>query len=261
MSEALVSRGNDLFVDELFTEALDCYDAALNLAADGRAAGAIHAKRSATFLKLCRVEEALSAAELALSADPESGIAFKQCGLAMWQLGRKAEARGKFIEAKNLGVQGMEKWISQCPTIEQYEKETKKEEVLEDSVKSTLADKMKFAWIQTTSTVTLTFYAKNLKPDSFKVRIETTKVEVEILLADESKYRREFLLFGNVDPDASSYTTNAFKLIITLKKEQALEWDDIIKEAQDTSVKKRTNVLGNCNLYGFQNQLIFCIFN
>eukprot|EP00980_Cylindrotheca_fusiformis_P031304 scaffold26139_cov215-Cylindrotheca_fusiformis.AAC.2 len=130
-AEASLSLGDSYQVDENFTEAVDCYAAALSVARESETAVRIRAlsHRSAAFYKLERYAEAFEDAQeaLGLLSNGTSGlrpgegeVCHKRAGLSAFQLGKYADAKSALQKASQLAslnnrpVNAYKKVIQQC---------------------------------------------------------------------------------------------------------------------------------------------------
>jgi tetratricopeptide (TPR) repeat protein len=101
MADELRARGNEAFVAKKFEEALSCYQRALD-APDASSPHLILSNLSATLFHLNRFDEALEAAEKAITAAPTFTKAAIRKGQCLTALNRNAEAALAFRAARAL---------------------------------------------------------------------------------------------------------------------------------------------------------------
>lgn len=97
-----------------------------------------------------------------------------------------------------------------------------------------MVERVKFAWIQTPSQVTITYYIKNLNSEDYDVSFQRDRVGVTIHLPDSTKYTKEILLSNSIDPNRCSTSTTPYKLIIIMQKSPEIEWDDLSSSENPT---------------------------
>jgi len=118
------------------------------------------------------------------------------------------------------------------------------EPVVVPEVPQTLAEKMKFAWVQSVDRISVTYYVKGLTKEKVAVDFVTKSMQVKLApLSDGSEYASNVDLFGAISPAECSVQVTGYKVIVTLKKADLLEWKDLF--ATDMGeVVQRPNVKG-----------------
>jgi tetratricopeptide (TPR) repeat protein len=213
-----LAAANALFLDERYQEALELYNSAIlkhpqdHVALD---------KRAALKLKLNQPQEALEDAERALQIQPNSNTAFLRKGQALFGLEKYAEANECFLQAKKLGMDSaadlwIEKTSAKLPAVQ--------------NKPAPLADNLKYAWVQTNDSVSITYYAKNVDPKNIQVEFHAKKVSVKIVLQDSSVYQSDIELFAEINTNASSFKSTPYKVIIEIRKKDAMHWDDLFNK-------------------------------
>jgi suppressor of G2 allele of SKP1 len=217
-----LEKADNLFADDFLEEALELYSQILGSSPQDCE---VLSKRAAVLLKLQRFPEALEDASLAVELDPFSAPAIFRKAMALFRLERLDEAREQFELARRAGYPNVDSWIAQCGRSTEGKEEKRAEDVSDsceaslskDAVSSTLASKMKFAWVQKPESVSITFYAKNLSKEHVKIEFESSSVSVSLSLPDKSVYSSRIELFSTVIPGDCSFDVTKFKVIVNLK--------------------------------------------
>ena len=114
---ALAAEAMEAFVDDDFEKAFELYTRVVEKAPDN-ASSWIH--RSATLLKLSRPTEALADAEKAVTLAPKNPKAHLRRGMALFELGRKPEARACFVAGREHDPMSRQllQWLGKCEASE-----------------------------------------------------------------------------------------------------------------------------------------------
>jgi hypothetical protein len=244
-------RGNALFVDDDFDNALIAYNEAI--AHEPRNTEFL-VKRSACYFKLAKYKESLVDADAAVGEAPTPAAFFRK-GCALFYLDKFVEALKAFNSAKELKHPQADIWIRKCQAeistsdtpvegqVPQLSAEQKEEPAAPAAPVPKLAEKMKFAWVQTVDSVNVTYYAKNLKATDVDVKFDARRVDVKLSLPDGSTYESPIDLFGEIDTATSKIQITAYKVILNLKKARAGDWDDLYTK-DSGNVVKRENIRG-----------------
>ena len=114
---APAAEAMEAFVDDDFEKAFELYTRVVEKAPDN-ASSWIH--RSATLLKLSRPTEALADAEKAVTLAPKNPKAHLRRGMALFELGRKPEARACFVAGREHDPMSRQllQWLGKCEASE-----------------------------------------------------------------------------------------------------------------------------------------------
>ncbi|KAH0837105.1 hypothetical protein AYO21_04566 [Fonsecaea monophora] len=100
-----------------------------------------------------------------------------------------------------------------------------------DETKPTAAPfKIRHEWYQSTQTVTLTLYAKNVPKDACEINIQEDSVSVSFPHPSNPSSTFQFTLdplFALIDPSQSRYAVLSTKIELTLKKAQSGKWHEL----------------------------------
>lgn len=88
--------------------------------------------------------------------------------------------------------------------------------------------KIREDWYQNNETVTVTIYAKNIKPETLLVDFSPRSVAVSFPSADNSEYNYNLEpLFGEISTEESRFKVYSTKMEITLVKKEAGKWSTL----------------------------------
>jgi len=82
---------------------------------------------------------------------------------------------------------------------------------------------------QTGQDVIVSIYGKNVVKTDSKITISNSKIDVFLKFKDEKYFKKEIILFGNVDPTKSSFEIMSTKTEIVLRKLQGDNWPKLAK--------------------------------
>jgi len=245
------SKGNEAFVSENYSLAIDLYTSALQLEP---CYAECYVARAHAFIKADKYEQAKEDADKAISilrtTDRNSNVlpkAFLRSGVASFHLARYSEAKNCFLEGKKLGDEpGLRQWMTWCDEKiakcgggkkEEKKEEEKKEEVKKceekENVVETTAEynpqcmpvpKVSHDWYQTETQVVVEVRIKKLKPDECKIEINETSLSVTAPLPTGSEYSLELDLAHPIVPPQSGYKVLSTKIEIKLKKAEGVRW-------------------------------------
>lgn len=257
------SKGNEAFVSENYSHAVELYTAALQLEplyADCLVARA-HAYIKSDKFDLAK-EDSDKGIDLLRSSDPSSPAlakAFLRSGVASFHLARYSEAKNCFTEGRKLGEEaGLKQWMTWCDEkIAKFgpgpgaKADTEKPKKVEsDSAnKSETANKSAVAtdvempaagaefdpgampvpkvshdWYQTETQVVVEVRIKKLKADECKIEIGDTSLSVTAPLPTGSEYSLMLDLAHPIVPAQSSYKVLSTKIEIKLRKGEGVRW-------------------------------------
>jgi len=248
-SEAHYSKGNELMADDLYDEALEEYNKAVQGESNPAELTKFLTKRAACHIKLRQFTNAVADANQAISLCPNDQMAHFRKGVACFSLDEFETALEAFKESEKLGGKLSGTWIRKCEAeLEELEEEMdvevpkkeelKKEEPKEEEPKkeernegepktsATAADlaplpgfnRVKHDWYQTSTHVIITIYAKNVKEEDANIKISNSAVEVTLQLAGGREFQLDLSLFDEVVASESSYRIVSVKVELKLKK-------------------------------------------
>lgn len=88
--------------------------------------------------------------------------------------------------------------------------------------------KCRYDWHQTGNSVIISVYSKCPLPDLSSIESNAVKLHIHIAFGkDKEVFDEEVILFGIIDPSASSVTYLGSKVEIKLKKAEAVSWRDL----------------------------------
>eukprot|EP00474_Spongospora_subterranea_P009395 CRZ09853.1 hypothetical protein [Spongospora subterranea] len=251
-SELAFSQANSLFVDEDYQGSLALYTQAINI---GPATAQYYSKRSANYFKLGQYNKALQDANSGIELTPEDPMLYQRKGMALYQLGQILTASSAFAEAKALGAT-VDGWISKCEAeseglvanfVESAAEKPKnvpkaseeRNEVASPVPVLTLADKVRESFYDNQESVTITFYAKNVKKSDVNVQfIDNQTVDVKATLPDGSILEKSITLFSTVVSNKSNVDVTPYKISIVLQKQlPGLKWDRL-RDSESTSYEE-----------------------
>lgn len=269
-AESCFHRGNEHYVLEDWSAALEQYDLAIDL---NNSLWKVFIARSGVFLELRDFKSALGDADQVIKYQADNALAHFRKGTALFLLGRFDDACKSFDKAVEHGHTTASRWVRKCaaaqgkpvsnapianqpvktnntstsaPVSKATPNKTKTTTTttaasLSPSSSSSssssaaprkkLADKVRFSWIQNTTDVTITVFAKNLSDEQIRVRFAPKQAHVELSLSDGSTFSKTFSLPHEIDASQSSHSHNAYKVFATLRKAQlGHDWKTLQQE-------------------------------
>jgi len=249
------SKGNEAFVSETYTSAIELYTSALSL--EPHFADCMVA-RSHAYIKSDKFDLAKKDADKAIDIlratndpSPVAAKAFLRSGVASFHLGRYKEAKNCFTEGQKLGEEaGLKQWMAWCdekivkfgdyaPGVKPAE--PKKVVVNEAAlpIASEVAaplpsdpnampvPKVSHDWYQTETHVVVEIRIKKLSADVCKIDMGDTTLSVSAKLPTGSEYSLELDLAHPILPLQSSYKIMSTKIEIKLKKAEGVRWTEL----------------------------------
>eukprot|EP00092_Neocalanus_flemingeri_P002435 GFUD01002605.1.p1 GENE.GFUD01002605.1~~GFUD01002605.1.p1 ORF type:complete len:380 (-),score=130.61 GFUD01002605.1:108-1247(-) len=254
------SKGNEAFVSETYSSAIDLYTSALSLEphfADCLVARA-HAYIKSDKFDLAKkdADKAIDILRATSETSPVVAKAFLRSGVASFHLGRYKEAKNCFIEGQKLGEEaGLKQWMAWCdekikkfgefaPGVKPEKEVVNKEEAAppkpaesemaaaspSDPPIATIdlnampAPKISHDWYQTETHVVVEVRIKKLAADQCKIDMADTSLSVTAKLPTGSEYSLELDLAHPVLAVQSSYKILSTKIEIKLKKAEGVRW-------------------------------------
>ncbi|XP_078791065.1 protein SGT1 homolog isoform X3 [Oryzias latipes] len=250
-------RFPDSFIDEDPRKALE----ALNEALQGESDNAEwFCQRAYAHILLknysCAVEDAKKAQQL----KPSHPLAFMRTGIAEYHLKHYESAHAAFTQGQQLDVSdgSFKVWIQRC-------EEMMSDEAQNGSVKAQppAAAPVKYDWYQTESQVIVTVMAKNVPKDSVSVNFVEKELSAEMQLPCGENYNLHLHLLHPILPQQSSFKvlttktpvlkgpvllthhhqhggSSVYKKLqveIKMKKTEAIRWEKLEGEGQQTNIK------------------------
>jgi len=252
------SKGNEAFVSETYTSAIELYTSALSL--EPHFADCMVA-RSHAYIKSDKFDLAKKDADKAIdilraSNDPSPVVAkaLLRSGVASFHLGRYKEAKNCFTEGQKLGEEaGLKQWMAWCdekivkfgdyaPGVKPAEP---KKVVVNEAAAPALpiasevaapppsdpnampVPKVSHDWYQTETHVVVEIRIKKLSADVCKIDMGDTTLSVSAKLPTGSEYSLELDLAHPILPLQSSYKIMSTKIEIKLKKAEGVRWTEL----------------------------------
>ena len=255
---ALAAEAMEAFVDDDFEKSFELYTRIVEKAGDN-ASSWIH--RSATLLKLSRPTEALADAEKAVALAPKNPKAHLRRGMALFELGRKREARACFVAGREHDPMSRQllQWLGRCDASE-ASPETAETPPNSSDARSGDAHLIstdpagssaavpeaeapavtyKHQWYQSQTHVTIEVLARDVRASEAEFAATEDSATVTIRraprdgdAAETSTYTLPIRLFGSIVPADSKLVVGVAKVELRLRKSEAIQWSDLTAEAR-----------------------------
>ncbi|KAG9285795.1 hypothetical protein G9A89_013220 [Geosiphon pyriformis] len=235
------SKANDAFFEDDFDEALNFYTKAVEIDTSN---AEYFIKRSATYSKLNKNQEALADAETALKLtegkEDSKAIrarSFLRKGIASFALKDYYTAKLSFESSKELNPdeKSLITWLRKVDAelgkipqkpLDSSPSTSAASKALDNSSPSPaspssflLKSRVRHEWFQNENYVTISIFIKNVKKDTVDVRIHNRSISVTVKLPSGSDYSLELdPLAHDIIPDESKYEVLSTKIEIKLKK-------------------------------------------
>lgn len=220
----------DSFIDEDPQKALQALNEALQGDADN-AEWLCQRAYAHTLLKnySCAVEDAKKAQQL----QPSFALAFMRTGIAEYHLNHYESAHAAFTQGSQLDVsdKSFEIWTKRC--VEMMGEQT---QVGSDN-RTPAAPSVKRDWYQTESQVIVTVMTKNVPKDGVHVNFMEKELSATIQLASGENHDLHLHLLHPVVPQQSSFKILSTKVEFKMKKTEAIRWETLEGEGQESSIK------------------------
>lgn len=243
--DAIASEAMEAFVDDDFATAFELFTRVIEKAPD-HVSSWIH--RSATLLKLSRPDEALADAEKAVALAPKNPKAHLRRGMALFELGRKQEARACFVAGREQDPMSRQllQWLGKCDAETETKKKTKTGSIETSPIETRTTGReepgidvpvYKHQWYQSQTHVTIEIMARDVDANdaSFECSKDSVAVCVNARNANEigaSPYALKLDLFGGIVPEESKFTIGKAKLEVRMRKSEPIQWSDLTLEAR-----------------------------
>ncbi|XP_076018403.1 protein SGT1 homolog isoform X1 [Genypterus blacodes] len=224
----------DSFIDEDPQKALE----ALNDALQGDSNNAEwFCQRAYAHILLQNYSCAADDAKKAQQLKPSLPLAFMRTGIAEYHLNHYEPAHAAFTQGHQLDVsdKSFEVWIKRSE--EMMGEQTQNGSI---SMQTPTAPPVKHDWYQTESQVIITIMAKNVPKDSVCVNFSEKELYATIRLASGEEYCLKLHLLHPVVPKQSNFKILTTKVEIKLKKTDAIRWEKLEGEGQDSNIKHFT---------------------
>lgn len=222
-SSLLLSRANQLMVDDLVDEALAAYDKCIVEEPSALA----YSGRCACLMKIGRESEALVAATAAIGLDASCEPALYRKGLLSFEFDDFKSALASFEAGFRISGETSSSsrkysmWIRKCKAeLEEDEVEISKVSSPTPPPPTTI----KYQYYQTSSYLTISVLAKNVPRESATIQIEEKTLLVRVF--DNTVICGE--LYDPIVPSESSVKYLASKIEIKLKKKEAFNWNELL---------------------------------
>ena len=87
------------------------------------------------------------------------------------------------------------------------------------------ADHRRSDFYQTTATVIASLYLKKIDAAKSSIKFaSSSKIDLDLRTSDNKRYSNELELYGQIDPEKSTYKIMGTKLELTLSKADGLGW-------------------------------------
>ncbi|KAM3866074.1 protein SGT1 homolog [Diretmus argenteus] len=175
----------------------------------------------------CAVEDAKKALQL----EPGLPLAFLRIGIAEYQLSRYESAREALTEGLQMDKsnKSFQLWINRC------------EDMMEQNglVNRTWAPPpLKYDWYQTESQVIVTIMEKNVPKDRLHVSFAEKELSATVHVQDNCSSKLNIQLLHSIVPQQSTYKILTTKVEIKMKKTEAIRWEKLEVEDQETNIKQ-----------------------
>ena len=254
---ALAAEAMEAFVDDDFEKSFELYTRVVEKAPDN-ASSWIH--RSATLLKLSRPTEALADAEKAVTLAPKNPKAHLRRGMALFELGRKPEARACFVAGREHDPMSRQllQWLGKCEASEASPETagTNSSDASSGDADPTSTEPVglsaavtegdapvvayKHQWYQSQTHVTIEVLARDVRASEAEFAATEDSATVTIRreprngnAAETPPYALRLRLFGGIHPADSKLTVGIAKVELRLRKSEAIQWSDLTAEARE----------------------------
>ena len=254
---ALAAEAMEAFVDDDFERSFELYTRVVEKAPDN-ASSWIH--RSATLLKLSRPTEALADAEKAVTLAPKNPKAHLRRGMALFELGRKPEARACFVAGREHDPMSRQllQWLGKCEASEASPETagTNSSDASSGDADPTSTEPVglsaavtegdapvvayKHQWYQSQTHVTIEVLARDVRASEAEFAATEDSATVTIRreprngnAAETPPYALRLRLFGGIHPADSKLTVGVAKVELRLRKSEAIQWSDLTAEARE----------------------------
>ena len=254
---ALAAEAMEAFVDDDFERSFELYSRVVEKAPDN-ASSWIH--RSATLLKLSRPTEALADAEKAVALAPKNPKAHLRRGMALFELGRKPEARACFVAGREHDPMSRQllQWLGKCEASEASPETagTNSSDASSGDADPTSTEPVglsaavtegdapvvayKHQWYQSQTHVTIEVLARDVRASEAEFAATEDSATVTIRreprngnAAETPPYALRLRLFGGIHPADSKLTVGVAKVELRLRKSEAIQWSDLTAEARE----------------------------
>eukprot|EP01083_Nonionella_stella_P028701 79078_1 len=253
-----VHQGNQLFVEENYQEAVDQYTNAICKLMGKEQFPALFGRGRAN-MYLDNHYNAIRDFGECISLDHQHQLTNYYLGLCLMKIGKKdvekmqnahkylliaqngSSKQSRFEKAVSKAIKLLQKLQpkveistpqspAQAPTNTDGDIEMKSNETQTADTKPTVAvvkPKIRESWYQSATNITFTFYAKKLTRDDVSIRFERQTVVVQLKLKDGTVFTRNMALKHEIKENECSFTMNPYKIILTLIKKTAGEWDGL----------------------------------
>jgi suppressor of G2 allele of SKP1 len=235
--QELINKAEECFKDDHYDAALEYYSGALSVEPDNVK---YLCDRAITYFKLKQYTEAIRDLKAILVKEPNNARVMFKKGQCEFYSDAFSSALNCFSCANSLGYAGCDIWIAKCKAereaAQEKEKATAslKQQAAKSSatpksvsiVPSTLAEKVRDQFFQSSDDLTLTILAKNLKQEDIGVELQQDNQVLHITfnLSDGSTYDRSFRLFAPVVA-SPQMTITPYKIELVLIKQTPDIWD------------------------------------
>ncbi|XP_057714086.1 protein SGT1 homolog isoform X2 [Corythoichthys intestinalis] len=177
----------------------------------------------------CALDDAKKVQQL----NPGLSLAFMRTGIAEYHLNHYESAHEAFSHGLQLDAsdKSFEIWIKRC------------EEMLDEKhngsvdVKIPAVPLVKHDWYQTESQVIISIMARNVPKDGVCVNFMEKELSASIRLASGENYQLNIHLLHPIVPQQSNFRILTTKVEIKMKKTDAIRWEKLEGEGQDSNIK------------------------
>ncbi|XP_029930330.1 protein SGT1 homolog isoform X1 [Myripristis murdjan] len=180
----------------------------------------------------CAVDDAKKAQQL----KPSLPLAFMRTGIAEYHLNHYESSHAAFTQGHQLdgSDKSFEIWIKRCEEMMGKQNQN-------GNVNTTPeAPPVKHDWYQTESQVIVTIMAKNVPKDGLCIHFKERELFAKVQLASGQDYSLNFNLLHSIVPQQSTYKILATKVEIKMKKTEAIRWEKLEGEGQESNIKHFT---------------------
>eukprot|EP01133_Synstelium_polycarpum_P016137 gene16137-19200_t len=252
-----LNKGNSYFVDEQFTEALECYNKACQQMPDSYES---FFKRSQVHHKLESLSEALEDINTCIRIDANNSKSYLKKGQLCFEMEEYDTALKAFEKGASIDTESAQfkTWIRKTKAELGQTTTATPAPVAAAPVAAAATPapapvtaatpatpslpipssggKVRHEWYQTSTHVTLTIFAKFVTANNSKIDIKDKSINISFAMATGSEFVFDIDFFDPVAPEESNTKYYSTKVEVILKKSRGVRWDNLEFTGTDTPV-------------------------